>query len=80
MHEHIHRDIWSVPMPPEEACRKAYYEFLRRYNDHLIDANHDTFERRLQLLMDLWADYPRTVAALKKQQELAIKFYGNGRM
>ena len=69
-----------MPLPLEEACRKAYYDFLRLYNDHLIDANHDTFERRLQLLMDLWADYPRTVAALKKQQELAIKFYGNGRM
>ena len=79
LHKFIHRDVDEIPLPPKKACEEAYYEFLRRYKLHLIDQRHDTLEMRLQLLIDLWKDYPETVKALKAQQRIAIKFYNNGR-
>lgn len=80
LHKYLHRDVANVPVPPNLACREAYYEFMRRYSAHLVDDAHDTLERRLQVLMDLFADYPKTVEALRRQQAISIKFYKNGRL
>lgn len=79
LHKYIHQEVFSIPVPPGRVCERAYREFLRRYDHHLIDANHDTLERRLQLLIDLFSGCPSTVKALKEQQRVAIKFYSKGR-
>lgn len=80
LHKKIHHRIITIPLPPESACETAYYELLRRCSCHSIDQYHDTLEKRLQLLIDLWSQYPKTVNALKAQQKIAIEFYKNGRL
>lgn len=80
LHKAIHRQVMTIPLPPEQACQDAYYELLCLCKSRSIDIYYDTLEKRLQLLIDLWKEYPETVKALKAQQKIAIGFYKNGRL
>lgn len=81
LHRYIHdaNEATMVPLPPPRACERAYFRFLKLYDMHQVSANHDTMEQRLQVLIDLWSEYPATVEALKAQKEIVIKFYSRGK-
>lgn len=81
LHKYIHdaNEITMVPLPPPKACERAYFRFLKLYDEREISANHDTMERRLQVLIDLWSDYTETVKALEAQKEIVIKFYSRSK-
>lgn len=79
LHREIHSKIHDVPTPNGPECRAAYYELVRREKEGLIDIEHDTFEDRIDFLIEMW-EYkcPATVAILRWQREVVSKFYRRG--
>lgn len=57
----------------------AYDEICRLEELNEIDVINDSVEKRLDLLISLWADKcPATVAILKWQRDIVAKFYAGG--
>lgn len=79
LHREIHSKIHDVPTPNGSECRMAYNEICRLEKLGEIDIVNDSVEKRLDLLISLWADKcPATVAILKWQRDIVAKFYAGG--
>lgn len=79
LHREIHAKIHDVPTPNGSECRMAYNEICRLEKLGKIDTVNDSVEKRLDLLISLWADKcPATVAILKWQRDIVAKFYAGG--
>lgn len=61
------------------ASKAAHLKLIELEEQGLIDIVKDPIEKRLDFLIDLWADKcPATVAILAWQREIVAKFYGGG--
>jgi hypothetical protein len=77
LHREIHSKIHDIPTPNGAECRMAYNEICRLEELGLIDIENDSVEKRLDLLIELWAEKcPATVEILKWQRDIVAKFYG----
>lgn len=79
LHREIHAKIHDIPTPNGAECKAAYLKLIELEEQGLIDIVNDPIEKRLDFLIDLWADKcPSTVAILAWQREIVAKFYGGG--
>lgn len=79
IHRHIHAKIHDIPCPNGKDCKHAYQALLQLEDEGKIDIRHDSLEKRLDFLIDLWSDpecnCEATVAVLRWQREVVHKFY-----
>ena len=79
LHRTIHSKEHDIPVPNGRECRLAFDEILKREKEGTIDVDHDSCEKRLDLLINLWRDKcPATVAMLEWQKEIIAKYYKSG--
>lgn len=79
LHRALHSKIHDVPVPNGKDCREAFEKIISLERAGLIDVENDTCERRLDLLIELWAEKcPATVAILSWQRDLIAKYYKGG--
>ena len=79
LHRTIHSKEHDIPVPNGRECRLAFDEILKREKEGTIDVEHDSCEKRLDLLIGLWRDKcPATVAMLEWQKEIIAKYYKSG--
>lgn len=77
LHAEIHSKIHDIPTPNGIDCKRAYLELLERERRHEIDIKHDSLEKRIDFLIEMWEETcPATVAILAWQRQIAAKFYG----
>lgn len=83
LHEKLHEKVDPVPCPPEAACREIYGKLIKECRSK---SNYDNYydrctaEERLWTLIELFRDYPETVAALEAQLRVVLLFYLNGKV
>lgn len=76
LHGEIHSKVRDCPTPNGSDCRKAYAELCRREKRGQIDIEHDSFQRRVDFLNEVWGDShcEATLAILNWQAEIVRKF------
>ena len=76
LHSLIHSKVHDIPVPPGARCKHAYEELQRRLDEGTLDIEKDTFEDRINFLLEMWrTGCPATVAMLRWQRDIAHKFY-----
>lgn len=77
LHAEIHSKIHDVPTPNGVDCKRAYLKLIELERSGEINVKHDSLEKRIDFLIDLWEETcPATVAILVWQRQIAAKFYG----
>lgn len=77
LHREIHSKIHDIPTPNGRDCRRAYERLTAGIRAGTLDPKHDTAEKRLDFLVEVWEKTcPATVAMLKWQRDVIAKFYG----
>ena len=76
LHRQIHSKIHDIPTPNGKDCRRAYNRLTAGLHTGKLDPKHDTIEKRLDFLIEVWEETcPATVAILKWQREVIHKFF-----
>ena len=79
LHERIHAEVPSVPVPSAISIREAIdqLDYLGRFK---AVSCHDKIEKRLQVLIALFdCIEPETTEALRKQLKIVREFYNTPR-
>lgn len=72
LHRAIHREVVTVPVPPDRVIRKAL-EHLRRLEKAGAITDVDSIEKRLAVLIVLFEDHPATRKALSNQLKVCAR-------
>lgn len=79
LHRAIHGKLHDLPTPHGAECRKAYQLMMVGIASGRLDPAHDTAEKRLDFLIEVWKDdCPATVAMLGWQRDIIHKFFEGG--
>ena len=79
LHRAIHSKLHDLPTPHGTECRKAYQLMMVGIAAGTLDPEHDTAEKRLDFLIEVWEDdCPATVAMLRWQRDIIHKFFERG--
>lgn len=78
LHREIHQEVRRVPIPREEICKQAYEELERLRNFGALNDNDGIIKRLNLLIFMLEYVADDTANALKKQLEIATRFYKKG--
>lgn len=79
LHRAIHSKLHDLPTPHGAECRKAYQLMMVGIAAGTLDPAHDTAEKRLDFLIEVWKDdCPATVAMLSWQRDIIHKFFEGG--
>lgn len=79
LHRELHSKLHDLPTPNGVECRLAYQLMLEGIASGKLDPEHDTAEKRLEFLIEVWQDKcPATVAMLSWQRDIIHKFFEGG--
>lgn len=79
LHRELHSKLHDLPTPNGTECKLAYQLVLEGIASGRLDPEHDTAEKRLEFLIEVWKDKcPATAAMLSWQRDILAKFYGRG--
>ena len=79
LHRAIHSKAHDLPTPNGVDCKRAYQLMVEGIASGRLDPEHDTAERRLDFLIEVWEDdCPATVAMLRWQRDIIHKFFERG--
>ena len=75
LHAQIHRELESVDVPDNWACRTAYIILVAELEKGKLSLE-DSPCQKLDFLISLWEEYfPRTASQLKIEREIIFNFY-----
>lgn len=79
LHRALHSKIHDVPTPNGAECRLAVETLRQLEKQGAIDPAHDSAEKRLDFLIDLWGEKcPATVAVLAWEKDVIAKYFKKG--
>lgn len=77
LHRELHSKLHDLPTPNGTECKLAYQLVLEGIASGRLDPEHDTAEKRLEFLIEVWKNKcPATAAMLGWQRDIIAKFYG----
>lgn len=75
LHSQIHRELFNIPRPKDEHLRRAYLVLNILLECQQISLD-DPYEKRLDVLIEVWKDTaPQTAEALKIEREIIRSYY-----
>lgn len=72
MHRAIHRAVDDITVPSEDKCKDVYERLCEKWDAGEVKET-DNIEKRLDVLIELFASAPATIECLKRQKDVAKK-------